>query len=184
MSFDPSVQRTITALTIHQPWAWATCKAGRNIENRDWRPPPYIAYQSIAIHAGRKWTRNEKIEASALACELHPEYEVPLGEEGYVFGAVVAMARVVGFVDLDLREERGPYSFDMETSKGHVCVGGRVSQREVEAAVSSAWFRGPCAWLLSDIRILSQPIEVRGYQKLWRLPGPAALNVASQVDVT
>lgn len=184
MSFDPSIQQTISALTIHQPWAWAICEAGRNLENRDWRPPPYIAYQSIAIHSGRKWTRNEKIEASALACELHPDYEVPLGEEGYVFGSVVALARVVGFVDLDLREERGPYSFDMETSRGHVCVGGRLSRREVEEAVTSRWFRGPCAWLLSDIRCLREPIEVRGFQKLWRLPSPAALNVASQVDVS
>ena len=184
MSFDPSVQRTITALTIHQPWSWAISNAGRDIENRDWRPPPYIAYQSIAIHAGRKWTRNEKIEASALACQLHPELEVPLGAEGYVFGAVVAMARVVGFVDRDLREARGPYSFDMETSKGYVCVGGRLSKGDVEKVVQSPWFQGPCAWLLSDVRVLPEPVEVRGYQKLWRLPGPAALRVASQVNVS
>ena len=184
MSFDPTNEPALSALTLHQPWAWATCYTDCRMDNRDWRPPPYIAHQLIAIHAGKRWGRNEKIEASALACQLHPGHTVPLGSEGYVFGAVVAVARVVGFVDLDIRFERGPYGFHAQTSRGQVCVGGRLSAEDVESVVTSRWFKGPCAWLFDDIRPLENPVEVRGYQKLWRLPGPQALQVATQVNLS
>ncbi len=183
VAYDPNQQPAISALTVHQPWAWAICNAGRRLENRDWRPPPYIAGQIIALHAGKRWGRSEKIEASALACQLHPEHEVPLGAEGYRFGAVVAVARVVGFVDRDVKPDRGPYTFDTSTSKGHVCVGGRFTQEQVESVVQNEWFKGPCAWMLSDVQVLADPVEVRGYQKLWRLPGPEALKVATQVNL-
>ena len=183
MTSARDIHQTTQALTVHQPWAWAVCHAGRNLENRDWRPPPYIAHRSIAIHASRRWTRHEKIEASALACRLHPEIEVPLGGEGYALGAVVAMVRVVGFVDLDRRPERGAYSFETKTSKGLVCVGGNLNPDQIEAALSSPWFEGPCAWLLGDVRVLQTPVEARGYQRLWRLPGSVALAVASQVNI-
>ena len=183
MTSDVENLPALSALTIHQPWAWAICNAGRRLDNRDWRPPPYIAHQTIALHAGKRWGRNEKIEASALACQLHPKIEVPLGGEGYHFGAVIAVARVVGFIDRDLRPERGPYSFDLKTSLGYVCVGGNLTHEQVEMAVTNEWFKGPCAWLFSEVRVLPVPVEVRGYQKLWRLPGPAALNVATQVNI-
>ena len=124
-------------LTLHQPWAWAVCHAGRNIENRDWRPPPHVAYQTLAIHAGKRWGRQEKLDASALSCKLHPEHEVPLGAERYTFGAIVAVAKVVGFVDTDLSADRGPYSFEMQTSRGYVVVGGQIHPESVERAVTS-----------------------------------------------
>jgi len=172
-----------TALTIRQPWAWAICSANRRMDNRDWRPPPYVANQTILIHAAKSWGRSERIDASALACQLHPQFTVPLGSEGYVLGHLVAAVRVVGFVDLDIRSGRGPYSFDTQTSKGYACVGGQFSPADVEAIVSSPWFKGPCAWLFANVRVLDTPVEVRGYQKLWRVPGPVALDVARQVNL-
>ena len=170
-------------LTIHQPWAWAMCHAGRDLENRDWRPPPYVAHQVLALHASKKWSRQEKLDASALSCQLHPEHEVPLGGEGYVLGAIVAIARVVGFVDTDLSSDRGPYSFEMQTTKGYVVVGGQIHPESVERAVTSPWFKGPCAWLLNDIRILPEPVPVRGYKKVWTVPAPVALDVIAQVGL-
>lgn len=38
------------ALTLRQPWAWAVFHAGKNIENRSWRPSSLP--ETIAIHAG------------------------------------------------------------------------------------------------------------------------------------
>ncbi|MEE2787761.1 MAG: hypothetical protein VX589_10510 [Myxococcota bacterium] len=171
------------ALTIRQPWAWAICQAGRRIENRDWRPPPFAAYQPIALHASRAWGRNEKIEASALSCRLHPKIEVPLGADGYRLGAVVAVARLVGFIDLDVRADRGPYSFEIQTSKGYAVVGGTIPKDIVERAVQNQWWRGPCGWLLDAVQVLSEPIPVKGRPKLWTLPADVALKVASQVTV-
>ena len=181
---DPQYDGKLFALTIRQPWLWATCEAGRRIENRDWRPPPYIAYRPIALHASTSWGRNEKIEASALSCRLHPEFEVPLGADGYTFGAVVAVARLVGFIDLDLRSDRGPYSFEAKTSRGYAVVGGRIPKPIVEQAVQNQWWRGPCGWLLDAVQVLSEPIPVKGRPKLWSLPADVALKVISQVRRT
>ena len=32
------------------------------------------------------------------------------------------------------------------------------------------WFVGPYGWLVDDLRVLSQPVPCRGFQKLWRMP--------------
>lgn len=42
------------ALTVRQPWAWAIVHAGKDVENRTWRPPPAIIGQRIIIHAGKE----------------------------------------------------------------------------------------------------------------------------------
>lgn len=41
------------ALTLHRPWAWAIVAAGKDIENRTWKPPASIISRRIAIHAGK-----------------------------------------------------------------------------------------------------------------------------------
>ena len=180
---EPAQANALMALTVHQPWAWAMCNANMRLENRTWRPPSFAANKQLALHAGKAWGRREKLDASALSCQLHPEHKVPLGSEGYVFGSIVAVARLVGFVDLDLRDGRGPYSFEIETSKGYAVVGGRLTPQEVESAVTNPFWKGPCGWLLADLQRLESPIPVRGQQKVWRLPSAVALDVAAQVDI-
>ncbi|MCA9540368.1 MAG: hypothetical protein KC620_15825 [Myxococcales bacterium] len=183
MRRGPPEPPPLIALTVRQPWAWAITHAGRRIENRDWRPPSELAWQPLAIHAGRAWTRNEKLDAAALSSALHGHMEVPLGAEGYVFGSIVALAHVVGFVDLDPRTDRGVYSFISDSSHGPVAVGGRLTRRDIEAALSDRWWRGPCGWLLDDIRPLPHPVASRGHEKLWVVPAPEALAVAAQVGL-
>ncbi len=183
---DPYANGTspIMALTLQQPHAWAVCNAGRNIENRTWRPPPFIAFRQIAIHAGKAWGKGEKLTASTLACRLHPQQVVPLGAEGYVFGAVVAVARVMGFIDLDFKGDRGPFSFRARTSKGFAAIGGQLTEAQVEEALASPWWRGPCGWLLSEVQVLAKPVVINGRQKVWNVPSEAALNVAAQVSLS
>lgn len=45
------------ALTLIRPWDQAIVRPdiGKDIENRDWRPPRSMLGQRIAIHAGRKF---------------------------------------------------------------------------------------------------------------------------------
>ena len=181
---DSAEANVLMGLTVHQPWAWAQCVAGMRLDNRTWRPPIFAANRQLALHAGKAWGRKEKLDASALACQLHPEYKVPLGSEGYVFGAVVAVATLVGFVDLDLRDGRGPYSFEIETSRGYAVVGGRITPEQVESAVTNSFWQGPCGWLFSDLQVLESPIPVRGQQKVWRLPSAISLEIATQVNIS
>lgn len=46
------------ALTVLQPWAWAIMHAGKDVENRTWKPGKALAVGELfAIHAGKKlWT--------------------------------------------------------------------------------------------------------------------------------
>lgn len=43
------------ALTVKQPWAWATAAGIKPVENRAWRPSPKVIGQRIAIHAGKSF---------------------------------------------------------------------------------------------------------------------------------
>lgn len=49
------------ALSIRQPWAWAILHAGKDIENRDWRPSnPGVKFRGeFLIHASKGMARDE-----------------------------------------------------------------------------------------------------------------------------
>jgi hypothetical protein len=40
------------ALTLHGPWAWAVFNAGKDVENRTWKPPHVLLGNQFLIHAG------------------------------------------------------------------------------------------------------------------------------------
>jgi hypothetical protein len=43
------------ALTLQRPWPWAILELGKPVENRTWRPPPYLIGRRFAIHEGLGW---------------------------------------------------------------------------------------------------------------------------------
>lgn len=90
------------ALTLWQPWAWAIAHAGKRIENRGWKPPRWIIGERIAIHAGKKF---DKDDAFDLMGEL--ELDEPVD---FVQGAVVAVATVRGYV-MALREDHPQFKW-------------------------------------------------------------------------
>ena len=63
------------ALSIMQPWAWAICEAGKDVENRTW----HTAYRGFfLIHTGLKadltdWDTVEEI------CGMRPPEDLPRG---------------------------------------------------------------------------------------------------------
>lgn len=78
------------ALTLHRPWAWAIAGAGKDIENRTWRPPAAIIGQRIAIHAGRKLDRAGAYAIQhALGRRVTVDESVAMLREGIVATAVV-----------------------------------------------------------------------------------------------
>lgn len=78
------------ALTLIQPWAWAVAYAGKDYENRRWRPPPDMIGKRMAIHAGKRW---DEIAAERIRESFG--FKVP-GRDEMTFGAVVATARIAG----------------------------------------------------------------------------------------
>lgn len=74
------------ALTVKQPWAWATCYGGKTTENRSRR----TNYRGeIAIHAGLTWDHDADSDPRILTLENWHRGQVPTG-------AVVALAEIVG----------------------------------------------------------------------------------------
>ena len=112
------------AITICQPYAGLIAQGVKRVENRTW-PTTYRG--AILIHAGksRAW--------------LMPEDDTT----GMVFGAVVAVADLVGCRKLE----------DLPPAwRAHVHASG------------------PWCWMLSNVRPLEVPLPWRGAQGLFEIP--------------
>ena len=118
------------AITICQPWAWAIARGIKTVENRTWRT--WYA-GSLLIHAGksRTWFTGE---------ELNDGTPEP-APSSCVFGAIVAVCRIVG------------------------CV--RLTDPRV---VGNLFAEGPWCLMLDDVRTLRDPIPWQGAQGLWECP--------------
>jgi len=87
------------ALTLHQPWAWAIARLGKDIENRIWRPPPWLIGQRVAIHAGKRWDPGWSPDIVDMAIHAAMDHAYMSGDRLYHLGAgIVAVVRVVGVV--------------------------------------------------------------------------------------
>ncbi len=144
--------RQLLALTLWQPWAWAIAHAGKTVENRTWQPPRSVIGSHLAIHAGKTLDR-DAIEDLELDGHAVP----PLLERG----AIVAVARVVGWVRCEALLHRTAESF------------AGVTRARAELAVQSPWWAGPVGWVLDDVVAIA-PIAIGGAQGLWPVPGTVA----------
>jgi len=133
--------------------SWAIAAGYKTIENRPWKPHAGVTH--VAIHAGKTWHephREQMIELLGIDCPPKSDH---------VLGAVLATARIVGWVHEDGRHAiRPPYrgQDDWSTSRGRL------------AAVDSPWFSGPFGWLLDEVTPLMEPIPCKGALGLWKLP--------------
>lgn len=93
MSKKPRKPAKLTkALTIHQPWAWAILRAGKNIENRTW-PTSYRG--PLLIHAGKfnaRWFDEGMLFLHQLG------FDPPRAEMQY--GAIVGVVDLVDCIDV------------------------------------------------------------------------------------
>lgn len=155
----------LLGLTLRQPWATAVAWWGKRIENRGQRPPGRLQSSPLAIHAGLTFRSDEAIAATHLANELqHAGIDVPLGGDRYPVGAIVAVCKVVGFVDDRLGDQCA------------VGLGDGVSPVDV---LEDPWWAGPVGWLLLDVYPLDRPVVCRGAQGVW----PVAREVRADVEL-
>lgn len=77
------------ALTLWQPWAEIIALGWKLVENRTWAPPYGVIGERIAIHAGKRWSRDAADAISTLTGEWFPRESVDLG-------AIIATAVVRG----------------------------------------------------------------------------------------
>lgn len=145
------------ALTLHRPWPWCIFhldgSIAKPIENRNWKPPPKLIGQRIAIHAGDKYDRESSRRiATSLAIKQDIAHHYGLPPRALDKG-IIGTARVVGVV------AEGRHGLTLVSGSW-----GSVSPRQART-----WFVGKYGWLLDEIRTLSNPIPDKGRQKLWRI---------------
>jgi len=98
----------LRALSIKQYWLHAILNFGKDIENRIWKPPPWIIGARIALHASKMadpGSAGEIKRIAKLSSKKMLEIDAPLG-------AILATARVEGFcTQSDSRWFAGPYGW-------------------------------------------------------------------------
>jgi hypothetical protein len=138
------------ALTLRYPWAWAIAFAGKDVENRTWKPPASAFGTRIAIHAGR--TADEwDFDACGTACReagFDPPTDWPRG-------VIICTTVLAGWVEAS--EYAG------------------IDEATAERSRNSAWFSGTVGWVLRDVQVLRTPIPRKGALGLWTLPDDALL---------
>lgn len=103
MDATDHTRKTITALSIRQPWAWLIMHAGKDIENRSWSTN-YRGW--FAIHAASGMTLREYYEARIFVSRIRPDLDFP-AFKALDRGGIVGKARITGCV----RESESPWFF-------------------------------------------------------------------------
>lgn len=139
------------ALTILQPFAHAVAQAdgwshpalgpAKRVENRP-RPTGYRG--PLLVHAG-------------LGRGLLPDGDGEL-LAGMAFGAVVALAELVG------------------------CLSLPEARRSLRASAQRRHVAGPFCWLLASVRPLARPVPWRGALGLWTPPEGLLAQVRERLD--
>lgn len=153
------------AISLWQPWSGFIALGLKRIETRSWS----TSYRGpLAIHAAKRWTRDQRHQAFDLLPTVMPNPGVRgaealrtiAGEENR--GAVLALADLV-----DCRE------MDPEWI---------AAQSDVEIALGG-WEPGRFGWVLENVRALVEPYSLTGRQGLWGLAAGEAESIRLLADL-
>lgn len=147
------------AVTLHQPWAWAVIKLGKNIENRSWAPRESLyANMPMVIHAGQKYDDSAEAWMRARGLLL-PNAILPAAARihGALIGSVIYRRAL---------DEDGVRSLANET-------GARARD----------WWMGPVGWMLDDPRAFPAPVPCPGAQRLWSIPPLQLAKIITLLDM-
>ncbi|MCZ4340166.1 ASCH domain-containing protein [Sphingomonadaceae bacterium G21617-S1] len=139
----------LRAISLWQPWASGIPLGLKAIETRHWS----TKYRGdIAIHAAKRWTREQRAfwAAEEAAGRLPPA--IP-------FGVIVAVARIV---DVRPTEELVDGISDIERLYGNYAP-------------------GRFGWLLEEVRPLRSNVLCPGRQSMWTLSADLAARVREQL---
>lgn len=86
----------LKALSIRQPWASLIVRAGKSIENRDWK----TNYRGlVAVHASAKMTRADMEDACGLMRTFIPKFSAQRFEQDeFPLGAIIGTVEIVDCV--------------------------------------------------------------------------------------
>jgi hypothetical protein len=155
------------AITIHQPWAGLIAIGAKRFETRGWK----TNYRGpIAIHAGKK-NPHDTINTLPYEAQIslydafYNYFDIPAGAlNRMTTGSIVATANLVGChmiyktIDHGIHiSGRGDDVYDAESVI-------HIDRPELHFGF---YEEGRYAWELDDVKMLTEPIPVKGQQGLW-----------------
>ena len=148
------------ALSLWQPWAGFVALGKKRVETRSWG----TAYRGpLAIHAAKRWTRDEQDDACFLLSfafgnpanfDFDEALHAVTSEANR--GAVVALADVVDCREMDRAWCDEQTALELEMGD---------------------WKPGRFGWVLDNVRALSEPYPLTGRQGLWRVGEAEAKSI-------
>ena len=163
------------ALTLHQPWANLIAEGIKFSETRNWKPPARLIGQRIAIHAAKRWNKQEVEMLWNYYEQLDFEDMPPLGAI-VCTARLVAVARVRGTEWLEIMD-----GVEQEFLVGDfLYVAEGYEDRPAIQPVDDYGDYTPrrYVWALVDITRLTVPKPCRGYQGLWNVPDDIARQIS------
>jgi len=162
----------VKALSLTQPWASLVAVGAKRIETRSWRTPYRGA---LAIHAAKRFPADARdFTYTKMAREsLVPYYAEPdhwLGvtdkptqlDKNLPLGCVIATCRLISCIptrEIELAKKIG-----VDQAVIPLCPDFEITEQEYAFGNYSL---GRWAWLLADIKLLPEPIPIRGARSLW-----------------
>lgn len=175
------------AITIWPEWAWAICYLGKPVENRTWSPPKGMIGQRIAIHAGASIGGVKTEQACGNAVIKLVNMAVDSGWNLELGGPVLDVFEKNGVrVEFDARSIQKSAivatAILAGSTEGYWCHHeGQIKSAsktmvEVTPGIECLGWQaeGQFHWLLEDVKVLDEPIPMKGKQKLWSLPAETA----------
>ncbi|HTW17056.1 MAG TPA: hypothetical protein VMF51_18140 [Nocardioides sp.] len=151
--------RTLRAITVQQPWAWAIVRGGKDVENRRNRTGLHAAVAQfnrpgpIAIHAGLRYAGTDAWNRMRRLSTVDPGFGPggPGADPAWMFGHVLAIATLAGI-----------HTSEQCLASGRLC---------------SPWAEDNAAHLqITNVRPLYRPVELRGSQGMWEIKNPSVLS--------
>ena len=137
--------RTVTAVSILQPWAAAIIHGTKRIENRTWQTHHR---GELAIHTGRS---RREVTPETYRLPVIGRL-LPLDDGTLVFGAIIGTVQLVDCVRLEDLADDHPV---------------------LRPEAWGGWAFGPWCWILRSPRPITPPIPWRGERMLFQVQIPA-----------
>lgn len=136
------------AISLHQPWASAVAAKIKNYETRHWQ----TSHRGpIAIHAAKRWTREE-----------FATWNIYVGKYG--FPADPPLGAIVAIADL-----------------GDCIKAEQLQNLPLCEQQWGSFGPGRFGWRLDNIRPLRQPVQCKGFQGIWNLDADIAQAVMAML---
>lgn len=109
----------MSAISIHQPWAWLIVNGHKDVENRNNPPAKTKCNTRIAIHAPMRRITKDEFLYFLEKIKEHKIRVYPKSVDDFIYGAVVGTVKLVGAVKGSKSSwaERGSSHWKLESPK-------------------------------------------------------------------